>query len=164
MARGETGTAITQSVLDRLIDREPDSQTERPPTRAQSVRQLKAAVRRDLEWLLNTRRNPEAAPDAASELAHSLYVYGLPDITSFSLNSTKDQNRLAWLLENAIKEFEPRLKAVRVRMETPGSGLRALRFQIEGMLAMDPVPERVTFDTLLELTSGSYRVKGEPGA
>ncbi|NUN00538.1 MAG: type VI secretion system baseplate subunit TssE [Bryobacteraceae bacterium] len=128
MARGETGTAITQSVLDRLIDREPDSQAERPPTRPQSVRQLKAAVRRDLEWLLNTRRNPEAAPDAASELVHSLYVYGLPDITSFSLNSTKDQNRLAWLLENAIKEFEPRLKAVRVRMERnagDGSGSRA---------------------------------------
>jgi hypothetical protein len=29
---------------------------------------------------------------------------------------------------------------------------------------MDPAPEHVSFDTVLQLTSGEYQVKGEPGA
>ena len=53
MARSLGETTITVSVLDRLIDLEPQSQVEAPPTRSQSVRTLKNAVRRDLEWLLN---------------------------------------------------------------------------------------------------------------
>jgi len=36
-----------------------------------------------------------------------------------------------------------------------------LRFQIQGLLRIDPAPERVTFDTVLELTSGEYQVKGD---
>jgi type VI secretion system protein ImpF len=36
---------------------------------------------------------------------------------------------------------------------------RTLRFRIEGMLVMDPAPEHVSFDTVLELTSGGYEVR-----
>jgi type VI secretion system protein ImpF len=36
-----------------------------------------------------------------------------------------------------------------------------LRFQIEALLKMDPAPEQVLFDTLLQLNSGEYQVKGE---
>ena len=59
MARWEPEQTVTQSVLERLIDREPERSSEAAPTRAQSVRLLRASVRRDLEWLLNTRRTPE---------------------------------------------------------------------------------------------------------
>jgi predicted component of type VI protein secretion system len=34
-----------------------------------------------------------------------------------------------------------------------------LRFRIEGLARIDPAPEQVTFDTVLELTSGEYQVK-----
>jgi type VI secretion system protein ImpF len=47
------------SVLDRLLDDEPKKREEVQPTAAQTVRQLKDALRRDLEWLLNTRSYPE---------------------------------------------------------------------------------------------------------
>ncbi len=50
---------VTLSVIDRLIDQEPERKLEPPLSRAQSVRDLKAAVRRDLEWLLNTRKTIE---------------------------------------------------------------------------------------------------------
>ena len=73
MARWEPEQTVTQSVLERLIDRDPEPVTNPPPTRAQSVRQLKASLRRDLEWLLNTRRTPEAAGEEFPELAQSLY-------------------------------------------------------------------------------------------
>jgi type VI secretion system protein ImpF len=39
-----------------------------------------------------------------------------------------------------------------------------LRFQIEGLLDMDPAPERISFDTVLQLSSGEYQVKGDPSA
>ena len=61
MARWEPEQTVTQSVLERLIDREPGTDSDSAQTRAQSVRQLKAALRRDLEWLLNTRRTPDPA-------------------------------------------------------------------------------------------------------
>ena len=39
-----------------------------------------------------------------------------------------------------------------------------MRFQIEAVLRLEPVPEQITFDTVLELSSGEYEIKGEPGA
>ena len=106
------------------------------------------------------------APDSAPELQASLYNYGLPDITSLAVQSTKDQARLARVIEKIIAVFEPRLQGVRVTMEpdNDATNTKMLRFYIEGLLRMDPAPERISFDTMLELTSCSYQVKGEPGA
>ena len=154
---------VTSSLLDRLIDAEPNLALDLAVTRSQSVRQLKASLRHDLEWLLNTRRTTVEAPDSLAELQQSLYHYGLPDMSVFSSNSTRDQSRLIWLLESAIATFEPRLEAVKVSMEPISPGSRILKFQIEGMLRMDPAPERISFDTVLELTSGAYLVKGDAG-
>ena len=92
MPRWEPEQTVTQSVLERLIDREPQIAAEPPLTRAQSVRQLKASLRRDLEWLLNTRRTPEAAGDEFQELERSLFNYGLPDLTSLSWESARDRH------------------------------------------------------------------------
>jgi len=165
MARPDSDFTVTQPLVDRLIDRDPRAPTDPSITRAQSVRQLKAALRRDLEWLLNSRRNPEAAPDSMVELSRSLYNYGLPDFSSMSLNSPKDRSRLLVELESTVALFEPRLKDVKVAlMETPGVNTRTLHFQIEGMLMMDPAPEQVSFDTVLQLASGEYQIRGERSA
>ena len=64
MAKPDSDFTVTPSLIDRLIDRDPRAGADPPTTRAQSIRQLKAALRRDLEWLLNTRRNPDAAAEA----------------------------------------------------------------------------------------------------
>lgn len=166
MARWEAEQTVTQSVLDRLIDRDPANQSEAALTRAQSVRMLRAEVRRDVEWLLNSRRNPEPAGPEYEYLERSLYNYGLPDISSLHWNSSKDRSRLARMLETAIAHFEPRLDRVRVIALDGGSGgsVQVLRFQIEGMLKMDPSPEHISFDTVLQLSSGEYQVKGDSGA
>lgn len=164
MARNDPDSTVTLTLLDRLIDNDPKVRDEPMMSRVQSVRQLKASLKRDLEWLLNTRRNPEEVSDKESELYRSLYNFGLPDLTNFGLHSTDDQSRLAWMLEETISIFEPRLEGVKVAMQPVSPGSRQLRFQIEGLLKMDPAPERVSFDTVLELTSGAYQVKGESGA
>ena len=56
MPRREASGPVTLSVLDRLIDNDPKNNSEVPLTRPQSLRELRAGLKRDLEWLLNTRR------------------------------------------------------------------------------------------------------------
>jgi type VI secretion system protein ImpF len=161
MARPEAEANVTLSILERLVDTDLSARTDPPLGRAQSLRQLKAALRRDIEWLLNTRRSVEEVKDSGLELEHSLFNYGLPDITAMGIHSVQDQNRLLWMIESTIANFEPRIQDARVTMEPVAGAARVLRFQIQGLLRIDPAPERVTFDTVLELTSGEYEVKGD---
>jgi type VI secretion system protein ImpF len=166
MARMQGGDiSVTLSVLDRLIDREPGSQVEAPLTRSQSVRQMKNAVRRDLEWLLNTRRIFPEPDESLKEVNRSLYTYGLQDLSSFATAKAGDQARILRHLLATVKLFEPRLANVRiVPVESDGTGIQELRVRIEGMLLMDPAPEPVSFDTFIELKSGNCRLSGGPNA
>ncbi|MBZ5592589.1 MAG: type VI secretion system baseplate subunit TssE [Acidobacteriia bacterium] len=165
MARRETEETVTQSVLERLLDLEPAAKADPPQTRSQSVRQLKAALRRDLEWLLNTRQIAGGIPEQFPELEGSLYGYGLPDVSHLSASSVRDRNRLLRMLESTIMAFEPRLRSIKVNLVESGSNSgRQLRFQIEALLLMDPAPELISFDTVLDLSSGEYQVKGEQSA
>jgi type VI secretion system protein ImpF len=148
-----------RSVFDRLIDYEPRNGTEASVTPAQSVHQLKESLRRDLEWLLNSRLVAFTPVERLRELNRSVYVYGLPDVTACSLSNPDDQTRLIRHLQTALKNFEPRLAKVRVvPLEASAATARTLRFRIEGLLLMDPAPEHISFDTVLELTSGQYEV------
>jgi len=164
MARREASGPVTLSVLDRLIDKDPKSNSEVPLNRPQSLRELKNAVKRDLEWLLNTRRTIEPAPDSARETARSVYHYGFADISSKSVLSSKDHSDLVREMESAIAVFEPRLKRAKVKMEALEGSFRTVQFVIEGLLCMDPAPEPVRFDTVLELGKCEYEVKGGDGA
>ena len=161
MARNEENAPVTLSVLDRLIDKDPKDRSKVPPTRAQSVRELKRALKRDLEWLLNTKRTIDPAPESASETTHSVYHYGFTDISSKSLLSSRDQADLVRAMENAIADFEPRLKRARVFMEPIEGNYPTLRFVIEGLLCMSPEPEAVRFDTVLEVGRGEYKIQGD---
>jgi type VI secretion system protein ImpF len=162
MARSQGNITVTLSVLDRLIDLEPKTQIEAPLSRSQSVRLLKAAVHRDLEWLLNTRRIFLDADDSLKEVNRSLFVYGLADLSTYSMGSAGDQAKLVRHLLGVVKLFEPRLANVRIIPvdSSGGTGLQELRLRIEGMLLMDPSPEPVSFDTVIELKSGVCRLAG----
>lgn len=164
MARRDASGPATLSVLDRLLDDDPKHSAEIPLTRAQSLRKLKEGLRRDLEWLLNTRRTIDPVPDSARETARSVYHYGFADISSRSVLSSQDHNDLVREMESVIALFEPRLKRVKVRMEPLADNSQSLRFVIDGLLNVDPAPEPVRFDTVLELGKGGYEVRGEDGA
>ena len=62
-------------------------------------------------------------------------------------------------IKDALQRFEPRLMNVSVRL-TDSDQARAsrVRFAIEATLRMDPSPEQIVFDTVLEIASGSYAV------
>jgi type VI secretion system protein ImpF len=72
------------------------------------------------------------------------------------------RQRLRRQVEDAIALFEPRLTDVRVSVaESEDAERRQLRFIVEAMLRMDPNPERVLFDTVLDPTRGEFQVIGE---
>ena len=75
------------------------------------------------------------------------------------IHSPRDRDRLLRMLESTIRKFEPRISNIKVHLEPVVVNTRMLRFRIEGLLRVDPAPEPVSFNTLLELTSGEYEVK-----
>ncbi len=151
---------VTYSVLDRLID---DRDNPLPTMRASSTKYFKDSVRRDLEWLLNSRVPLQLPHGKESE--RSLYTYGLPDISSVSLLSSRDRIALTKAIQAAITKFEPRIINPRVVLVTNNDQrVKSLRFVIEGVLSMQPNPEPVAFDTVLDLSSGQYKMPGDSGA
>ncbi len=160
MSRFDNELLVTPSVLDRLIDHEPKVAREPPATRAKSLRLIKLSLRRDLEWLLNTRLTFSVPPDLP-ELERSLLAYGLPDLTTYSASNPVDQNRLRRLVEVAVETFEPRLEGVVVTLEPATGPERAVRFRIDARLKVDPAPEPVAYDTFLQLGTGEFTVKGD---
>jgi type VI secretion system protein ImpF len=163
MAKSEIERTVQPSLLDRLTDADPRSTADPRISYAESVRRFKASIQRDLEWLLNTRRTPDPIPaDWFEQLPRSVYYYGIPDITSLSRDARESRTTLLRDVESAIAAFEPRLTDVRISV-VEGEGdqfRRELRFHIEATLRMDPTPEQVVFDTVLNFASGEYDVAG----
>jgi len=163
MARSRGESPIGLSVLDRLIDEDlriPDKQL----ARSESLRKLRDAVRRDLEWLLNTRHPVVAAP-LNSQLNRSLYMYGVPDITSLSAKNVADREQLLQAMQATIEHFEPRIAHPRVTLAPEqDEKIPVLRFVIEGLLRVDPSPEQIAFGALVELASGECKVQSETHA
>jgi type VI secretion system protein ImpF len=161
MTKYENNIRIVPSVLDRLIDDEPDRTIEAPPSRSKGLEDLKLSVKRDLEWLLNTRQDIAGASSSLKELAHSLATYGLPDFSSFSVKNPSDHIRMQRILEKAISSFEPRLEGVTVTLVPVRDLEQKLRFRIDARLRVEPAPEPVTFDTVLQAVSNQYTVRAE---
>lgn len=161
MTRTDNEVRITPSVLDRLIDFELEISREPPASRSKSLRQLKQAVKRDLEWLLNTRQPADYLPPDLEELNRSLAAYGLTEFTAFNVKTAADQGRLRRALEAAISTFEPRLEDVSVTLLPVQQGQNAVHFRVDARLRIEPAPEPVTFDTSLQIDNGEYVVKAE---
>lgn len=160
MSRFDNEIGITASVLDRLLDDRPDQSQEARPSRQTSLRLVKQAVKRDLEWLLNTRAELDP-PEGLTEVSASLATFGLPDLASWNVKNPEEQGDLRNAVENAIRRFEPRLESVEVSLEAMSETDRAVRFRIDARLRVDPAPEPVTFDSMLQLGSGAFVVKGD---
>jgi type VI secretion system protein ImpF len=64
-------------------------------------------------------------------------------------------------VEETIALFEPRLTHVRVTItDSDEPGRREVRFVVEAVLEMEPSPEQVVFDTVLEVSSSTFAVEG----
>ena len=149
---------LQTSILDRLIDEEPGVSREPAQHRTFTIGQVKAAVTRDLENMLNTRRNIQVPPATFEELNNSLFVYGVRDYTAQNPRSPAAKQQLRLDIEQTLRRFEPRLRNVTVQMESATASERNLRFRISAVLVADPVTEPVTFDTFFDANRGEYMI------
>jgi len=152
---------LTPSLLDRLIDHDPDRSVEPEWARSQGVRELRETVKRDLESLLNSRQSRPDLQDSTDELAMSMLTYGLPDFTSLGGGGIEEHEALRRAVEHTIERFEPRLKRVEVSVLPPKSAFeRSLHLMISALLWIDPEPLPVEFDTVVQTATGTCEVKG----
>ena len=145
---------IRPSILDRLIDLEPDKRVESEKDRYQVTRELRESVRRDLEMLLNTRYRILSAEPVQKELDKSLINYGLPDLATVNLVDDDTRHEFCRTIESTIRKFEPRFKSIQVStLENISDTDRTVRFRIDAVMHADPAPEVIIFDSVLEPVS-----------
>lgn len=160
MATRRADLSIRPSVLDRLLGGGGSAGAGSDPTG--TLAGMRNAVLRDLEWLLNTRRIHVDIGDGRPELERSVYRYGLADVSSLARGSKQSVQELARDLADSIRQFEPRLSQVRVRVRDSGEEtLQSVHFVIEAMLDVDPEPLPVAFDTRFELGTGAFAVEDQ---
>ena len=157
--RTELERTVLPSLLDRLTDEALDRSTDAPMTAEASVQAFRAAVQRDVAALLNTRRTIVEVPTEYGELLRSVHEFGVPDTTAVAIGSRQGRDSLVASLQDALERFEPRLGAPRVRIvDIAQVHAPQVRFTVEATLRMDPSPESVTFDAVLEVARGGYDV------
>ncbi|MGE0756112.1 MAG: type VI secretion system baseplate subunit TssE, partial [Pirellulaceae bacterium] len=116
MAKIRDDQPLIPSVLDRLLDDEPEKTHEAPRSRNQVLREMKQSVRRDLENLLNTRWRCVAFPANLDEMDLSLVNYGIPDFTGVNMAAPSERERMRQIIERIVRKFEPRFKSVKVKL------------------------------------------------
>ena len=157
MVKPRKNEPLRASVLDRLRHRQSGAHRDGVP-----LRQLREALRRDLEDLLNTRRCCASWSDELNELGYSLVHYGLKDFSGSSFGSPEEQEQFRQDIEQAIAQYEPRLAHVVVQLPRTDPRDRTLRFRIEAVLNVWPASEAVpvVFDSSLQPLTATFEVEG----
>ena len=141
---------IVPSILDRLIDDDPNSGLEAPTPLHLQLAKIKENIRRDLENLLNTRLKISRDLDPYPELDQSIINYGLPDFSHLPIDSENECTSLANRITGIISRFEPRLRNIDVNIRPMGEGInRTLYVEILATLIITPSPISVFFDSRL---------------
>ena len=163
-ARMELEGAIIPSLLDRLTQDDDDARR-RPAVSSQPMRTFETdkaryiqSVNRDLEMLLNTRRTIVDVPERFEQLRDSVFTFGLPDVSGIAVNTPAGRERLRVAITEAIERHEPRLMNVRVHETAEEGPIFGVRFSIEAVLCLDVGTIEVSFDTVLQPSSGVYEV------
>lgn len=142
-----------------LFDKLFDADSTESVLRWLSIDELKSAVARDLESLLNTRMSlKRALLSQYPEAERSLIAYGLSDFSSLSLRSIHDRDRICSAIRTAIAAGEPRLRMVEVWLAPEHRNERQLKFSIKAWLTVRSANEPVGFDATLQPGTLRYSV------
>ena len=159
--KSKNASTFNRMLLDEAFAEELEKMR-KPAPPSLSLRELRASVARDIETLLNSRRELlfDVAPQL-EEVRKSILMFGLPDFTSYSLLNPQDRKTLRREVEEALATFEPRLKSVRVTLEAREKYDMTLRFRIDALLRTDPAPEPIMLDASLSVVNSQYTVRGD---
>jgi len=143
---GESG-----SLLDKFVP--PDDKR----MSRSSADSIEASIIRDLEMLLNTRREEFLIPPEFEQTATSIVNFGIPDLSKCgSLRLGPEQTKLCRWIEEAIRNFEPRLGNVAVRVVDRENVNPVLRFRVEAKAEF--TASRVAFELGLKRDSGELAI------
>jgi len=160
MSLAGRATTVLPSVLDRLLDDEPEH-TQLNERVLFELSYFRRALARDLESLLNTRLMAQTETfEEYPQASASMLRYGIPDLSGISLLNPDDRELLREQLRRAIETHEPRLSRVRISLDAPRESERHLRFRVDAVLKVHPHRPPVTFDATLQLSSNVYKVQG----
>jgi type VI secretion system protein ImpE len=158
-AMAEAKTNVQLSLLDRLIDENPDSGRDAPRSRGQQLADLRNAVRRDLQALLNSHTRCISPPAALTELRRSLIEYGLKDFLSGYADGPLFRETFRKAIEETIRAFESRFVRVSVALQDDTDRTdRTLRFRIDAVMFAEPAPEPISFDSTLDPSDHSVSI------
>ena len=158
---------LQPSLLDRITDLHPDKKKESKSQQQLSQQEYKAAVIRDLVWLLNSSSLDTVFDlDAYPAVRHSVLNYGLPDISGHTANSV-DTQALEKSLKRVVYEFEPRIVPnslkLAVHSDPDEMSHNSLQFEIEGVVFEQPMPFQVMLRSRLDLESGDFEISEHNG-
>ncbi|MGZ5200804.1 MAG: type VI secretion system baseplate subunit TssE [Telluria sp.] len=147
---------FTPGLFDRLLGLPARSGTS---VVRMTAEELKEAVARDLEALLNTRLViPEDMLKDYPESARSIVTYGLKDFADKSLSSPNDRAFICTCIERAIMRNEPRLRNIRASLEVRDHAVNRLMFSISALLVASTSQEPVHFDAVLHPSTLQYSI------
>lgn len=160
MARVRAQQPVLPSLLDRLIDEEPEQRLEAVKSGPAVLHDIKTNIRRDLENLLNTRLFRQQSIAAYPELERSVVNYGVPDFSTVLLGSTENVDAFRRTIRGAIERFEPRLRRVEVEMAAVGEEYdRTLYLKITALLMVEPDPIPLLFDSRIRTLDRLVRLR-----
>lgn len=157
---------LQPSLLDRLTDDEPHTQTESRDKRVLSMHKLRQLVLRDVSWLLNTD-SMVSVTDLTDypEVAKSVLNYGIKNLAG----STVAGNSLTEIekgLKQAITLFEPRILpntlVIRV-FSSEKMNHQAMSFDIEANLWAQPLPLHLYLRTEINKITGDVSLQDMGG-
>jgi len=153
---------LLPSLLDRLLDDEPQHSVEPVTRRSFSLAEYKARIVRDLETLVNTRQSLLANRlEDFPALRGSILEYGMPDFTSRGVLDPADRQLIQRQLERAIEVGDRRFRHVRVQLlgQEAEQSRRMLTFRVDAVLRLQDVSRQVSFDAVLRINTQEYSVQ-----
>lgn len=160
MSRPRSQEVVLPSLLDRLIDDEPERELEGAPYTGSGLEVVRAGVRRDLENLLNTRVLDNVSAERYPELATSVVTYGLPDFSSVVLGAPDERETFRLRVQRTIERYEPRFRQVRVEIVPTGDEAdRTLHLKITAVLLAEPDPVPMRYESQVHATDRMVRLE-----
>jgi type VI secretion system protein ImpF len=148
------------SLLDRLTDDAPGSTRESTAGEWEERREARAAVIRDLGFLLNCRRVESDVPEEFDQTRASVLTYGLEEFSGLSLDASDSGDTIRRSIQHAIWQFEPRLTNVIVDTDETASGVRGLHFRIRAILRNGSESEPLDLDATLRADDRRFQLSG----
>jgi type VI secretion system protein ImpF len=136
---------ITQSLIDRLIDDDPQGSADAHESEEDAVARYKVALRRDLENLLNTRRPWLPGVARYPGLDRTVIGYGIPDLSTEDMSVPAVRERVRRVIAQVIREHEPRLSEIDIEMDD-GPTSRGMRLRISAVLNIMQSEETVVYE------------------